>query len=412
MMRARPPGPTIRRGAIGLAAIAIVMTIADLIVITLPRATPAPDVYGFPGAAAVFAPVFAIVGAAIAVRRPQNSVGWIFLVSAVAIGVLELGADYSAYAIVERGRALPAGDWAAWISGWSLTFAVGTISSYLLLVFPDGRLPSSRWRPVAWFTLFSLGLWAVITAVSPGPIRGAAYASNPLWPASARLSPELARLLDPGFPLVVLPTTVVLCAAALAHRFRRARGVERQQLKWMAYAAAIVAVGVALLPATPGFKALQIAQMATVLAVPIAAGVAILRHRLYDIDLLIKRTVVYGSLSAVLIAMYVGAVIATEAVLRPLTAGSELSVAASTLLVVALFQPVRRRIQGIVDRRFNRGGYDAARAIDTFSVRLRDEVALDVVRMDFLDAVGQTVQPVTASLWLRPSRNDSRTAGE
>ena len=334
-------------------------------------------------------------------------------------GLLQLGDEYATYALFERGGALGGGVWAAWVASWSLPLTVGPISSYLFLVFPDGRLPSSRWRPVAWATIATIVVWTVATAVLPGQLNQFVAVSNPLWPDSTGGPPGQTTF---GRAISVLTVLVAaLCAAAMVQRFRGSTGVERQQLKWMAYAAAIVAIGVVLVPAaTPERKLFQVVQMSTLLLIPAAAGIAILRHRLYDVDLLIKRTVVYGSLSAILAAIYVAAVVLSEALLRPFTGASEVSVAGSTLLVAALFQPVRHRVQRVVDRAFYRGRYDAARTLDAFSARLGDEVDLDTVGAELAQAVGTTLRPAHVSLWLRagPSgpatfggRNDSRTAG-
>lgn len=384
---------------VALCAATLATTLVGLVLRARPSTVALPDGYGVPGSIALFVLVLAGVGAAIAWRQPGNIVGWIFLASAAAGAVLELADDYSVIAIIERQAALPGGDWAAWVAGWMLAFFVGPISTYGILVFPDGRPPSARWRPVAWYTIAALALWAASAALVPGRLRGAGYASNPLWGPTATFPLDQTGL-TPLSSLFVLPP-VVLCAAGLVHRFRHARGVERQQLKWMAYAGAIVAIGVALLPATPDRKWLQVVQQATLLLIPAAAGIAILRYHLYDVDLLIKRTLVYGLLSAILTAVYAVAVVLSQPLLRPFTGGAEISVALSTLAVVVAFQPARRRVRELVDRRFYRARYDAARTLDAFSVRLRDEVDLDSVRTELVDAAATTMQPAHASVWLR-----------
>jgi len=387
-----------------IAALAVLMSIGSLVLAAIPRVVPLPDTYGFRGGAELIVVSFAVTGAAIALRRPQNPVGWICLISGAFGALSQLMAQYASYALLEPGGGRAGGPWAAWIADWTITLTLGPIASYLLLVFPDGRLPSPRWRPVAWLTLAGLALWTAGTAFLPGLMNGpGVVVLNPLWPADlgeGRVQTALGR--------AVLPLGA-LCAAGMVQRFRRARGIERQQLKWMAYAAAIVGVGVLLVPAAADRKPLQIIQMSTLLTIPAAAGIAMLRHRLYDVDLLIKRTVVYGSLSAILVAIYVAAVVLSEALLRPFTGASEVSIAGSTLLVAALFQPVRHRVQALVDRAFYRARYDAARTLDAFSVRLGDEVDLDTLGAELAAAVGTTLRPAHVSLWLR--RNDSRTAG-
>jgi len=383
-----------------VAALAVVMSVGSLVLAAIPHVVPLPDTYSFRWMQTLLLVSFAVTGAAIALRRPGNAVGWIFLGSAVFGGLLQLGDEYATYALLERGGALGGGVWAAWVASWSLPLTVGPISSYLFLVFPDGRPPSPRWRPVAWATIGTIVVWTAAAALLPGQLNQFVAVSNPLWPDSTG-GPQGQTPIGRAITLVSL-LVAALCAAAMVQRFRRASGVERQQLKWMAYAAAIVAVGVLLVPAaTAERKLLQVVQMSTLLLIPAAAGIAILRHRLYDVDLLIKRTVVYGSLSAILAAIYVAAVVLSEALLRPFTGASEVSIAGSTLLVAALFQPVRHRVQDLVDRGFDRARYDAARTLDAFSVRLGSEVDLDAVRADLLESVDRTVRPVHASVWLR-----------
>ena len=256
---------------------------------------------------------------------------------------------------------------------------------YALLTFPDGHLPSRRWRPAAWLVAASAPA-AVVATVAPNTVVAA---------------------------LVIL-LALIVTVAALVTRFRHARGVIRAQLKWPASAATaalffavVAAVALAVVGSNrdrsnePFVAILFYALLAALYGIPIAAGVAILRYRLYDIDLLINRTIVYGALSAVLAATYFLAALAFAALLRPITAGSELAVALSTLAVVALFAPARARIQRGVDRRFYRSRYDSERTLDSFSVRLRDEVDLEAVRAELLNAVTVTVHPANASIWLR-----------
>jgi uncharacterized membrane protein YidH (DUF202 family) len=203
-------------------------------------------------------------------------------------------------------------------------------------------------------------------------------------------------------PTLLIAPAAILSAAAFVHRFRGSRAVERQQLKLVAYAAVLFVVGlVVLLPLSFGRKPLEITQQLVTLSVPVAAGIAILRYRLYDIDLLINRTLVYGATSAAIAATFFVGIVALQALLRPLTAGSELAIAAATLVSFALFQPIRRSVQDTVDRRFDRSRYDAARTLDLFADRLRDEVDLDALREDLLASVRATMAPAHTSLWLR-----------
>jgi hypothetical protein len=382
-----------------LGTIAAALVVADLVIIALPRTTAAPDVYGFRGSGAVLGVALAIVGAAVALRHPRNIVGWIYLVGGTFAPLID--SEYGTYALVERGGALPGGEWAIWLGELALCVTLGPISTIVLLVFPNGQLPSRRWRPVASYTVAALAVWtAAVTLVFPWVGHALAVPN----PASLGLAIDLDESGQRLIAAILIAPPAALCGAGFVHRFLGSRGVERQQLKWVAYAASILVASLMFLPVTFGRKPLEIAIQLSYEAVPIAAAIAILRHRLYDIDVLIKGTLVYGSLTLMLGLVYVVTVLASQQLLRGLTAGSDIAVAGSTLLVVALFQPIRTRVQEIVDRRFYRSRYDAARTIDAFSVRLRGDVDLDSVRADLIDVVHNTIHPAHASVWLRSAR--------
>lgn len=394
-----------RHVAVGiLATMALGMVAASVVLIALTLETPVPDNYGFSGIGIAIAVVVTAVGAAVALKQPANSVGWILLVCGFFAGLLGAAQAYAFYAIGTRGGALPGGDWALWVTQLALPWSVGVLSTYLLLIFPDGRLPSRRWRPAAWYTGFVLVAWPLLGALlaeSVGPANVLSVRNPVSLPVALRLTQDEVRPI--GLALVI--PAAIMCAAAFIARFRGARGAERQQLKWVAYAVGLVVAGiVVVLPISFGRKPLEIFQQLTVLALPVAVGIAILRYRLFDIDLLINRTLVYGATSAAIAAMFWLGTVALQPLLRPLTSGSELAVAASTLVSFALFQPVRRRVQTAVDRRFDRSRYDAARALELFAERLRDEVDLDALRADLLGAVGESMGPAHASLWLREPR--------
>jgi len=249
--------------------------------------------------------------------------------------------------------------------------------------------------PVGWAAVVGLVVTAAYMAFRSGPLQLASYADNPFTPLPS-------ALVDPLGSIGILTMIPVMGSASwsLVLRFHRSTGIEREQIKWLAFSAvplAVAGLASAVLPDKLG----QVVFVFLLLSVPIAVGVAVLRYRLYDINVLINRTLVYGTLSATLIATYVASVILVGAVLRPFTSGSELAVAVSTLATLALVQPLRRRIQNAVNRRFYRSRYDAVRTLDAFSARLRDEVDLDAVRADLIDAVHHTVQPAHASVWLR-----------
>jgi hypothetical protein len=269
----------------------------------------------------------------------------------------------------------------------------------LPVLFPDGRPLSPGWRPLVWVIVAGALVSLVGAALFPG-IVDAPSLSNPLG-----LSGAAGALLEQGLSRLFLglPVVAVAAVASLIVRFRRARGVERQQLKWLAYAMGVLMVAPAVQASWLGgwaSAAVNVAQW----AIPAAIGVAILRYRLYDIDRLVNRTLVYGLLTVLLGAVYVGLVLALGQLFGGIgTKTPSWAVAGATLAVAALFQPARRRIQQAVDQRFNRRKYNAAMTIELFSVRLREHVDPDTLAVELLAVVDQPMQPTTASLWLRPS---------
>jgi hypothetical protein len=345
------------------------------------------------------------VGALIATRRPENAIGWIFCVIP-ALTLFGLFAEqYFLYAVVVQPGALPAAALIGWLGNWLGAIGWGSLWTFTLLLFPTGRLPSSRWRPIAWAIGAALAVYTAASAFQPGPLNARAPdVPNPVGLDSfADLLAEL-EASDWVFLLVI-----GLCVISVVARWRSARGVERQQLKWFAYAAGAVAFvfafesmspeeGPAWLP-TLVWDALP--ALAGV-AVPAAVGVAILRHRLFDIDVIINRTLVYGALTATLAAVYFGAVVALQSLLRALTGQeSDLAIVAATLAIAALFQPLRRRIQGVIDRRFYRRRYDAALVLAAHRAALRDEVDVERLTVALVRAADETMRPAHASLWLR-----------
>jgi hypothetical protein len=335
-------------------------------------------------------------GAVVASRLPRNAVGWILLALGAGTGlVLDLVA-YTQPRVTGEHHPYPGDDYAGWILSWITIPLVFGLSAFLLLLFPDGRLPSRRWRPVAWFMGAALALVTVPAALAPVNIPGL---RNPVMPAGD--AAEVARRLNDLGGLIALP--VLGCAAAaLILRLRRSRGVERQQLKWFTYSAALAGVVLGVSPLTP--DVVFFVGLLILAGLPITAGLAILRYRLYDIDVVINKTLVYGALTATLGAAYLGTVLLFQVVLRPVTQGSGLAVAVSTLTVAGLFRPVRSRIQGLVDRRFFRHRYDAARTLEAFGSRLRDQLDVDALGNDLQVVVRDTMQPAQVSLWLRSPR--------
>jgi hypothetical protein len=349
----------------------------------------------------IMAVTFPLVGALVASRRPGNSLGWIFCVIGLAEGLVTAGWEYGTYALRTRAGEVPGGEVASWFSVWSWALGLGLLLTYALLLFPDGRLPSPRWRPVAWISALPMAIFCGPVAVAAWPLRGPAL----LDPAGEgpSLPPLVEALAGVAFPLLVV--CGILSVLSLVVRFRRSRGVERQQLKWFVYAAAVTLSGVLVTEALPIPEGsvldslLAVAGLAVVPSVPVAAGIAILRYRLYEIDRIVNRTLVYAALTALLAGVYAAGALGLP---RLLSLGeSQLLVAASTLAVAALFSPARRRVQSAVDHRFNRARYDATRTVETFSARLRDQVELDSLSADLLAVVDRTVQPASVSLWLR-----------
>jgi hypothetical protein len=366
----------------------------------LPADTPAGVVDLAP--IAVLAAANAVVGALIAARRPEHPIGWLLLASGLLIGTAQFAGQYAYYALVTRPGSLPFGQAMLRLAGWPNNAGFGLVV-FLLLLFPTGRLLSPRWRPVARFATAVYVANVVGYAFAPGPQVFGPLA-NPLGiEAFADAVAAVAQAVASGLGLV----TLVAAVASLVLRLRRAQGVERLQLKWFCSAAALfpIIVGLAIVfPRLGSDRVDGLIVTLPLLALPVSIGIAVLRYRLYDIDRLINRTLVYGLLTALLAVVYAGIVL----VLGQLFGGvagnpPSWAVAGATLAVAAMFQPARHRIQAVVDRRFNRRKYDAAKTVEAFTARLRDEVDLDTLSTELLAVVDQTTQPTMASLWLRSS---------
>jgi hypothetical protein len=351
----------------------------------------------------------ATVGAVIVSRRPGNAVGWLCCAIGLGLSLSAFGSPNAYAALAADPSRIPGGLVLYGFGGLAYELS-WDLMALLLLVFPTGRLPSPRWRPFVWAAGALLAVCALWGPFTPGPVA-------PGLPANPFGIEALgdARQLVYGVATAVLAAVALAAAVSLVARFRRAAGAERQQLKWFAYGTALLAlVGVAYNLAGeqglvgPITEVLLFPILTPV--VPVTIGVAVLRYRLYDIDRIINRTLVYGLLTALLAAVYAGIVLILGQVFGGIGAEPPTwAVAGATLAVAALFQPARRRIQGVVDRRFNRRKYNAARTIDAFSARLRDEVDLDTLSAELLGVVDQTMQPTSASLWLQPSVGGRRT---
>ena len=346
----------------------------------------------------------ATVGAVVASRRPGNLVGWLLCLSGVAVSVSTFTSMYAIYALLARPGVLPAGEVSAWIAAWVLPVIIGLQVSYLLL-FPTGRLPGRRWRWLAWLIGIFVLVGVILSAFSSRPYFGALGSiRNPLG---------IEGFTDVWTAVLVTMAPLLYGATVLSVivRLRRAVGVERQQLKWFAYAIAIYALSIALNVVALAINGPRWFEWTTNaiftgagVAIPISIGIAILRYHLYDIDRIINRTLVYGSLTAMLVMVYLGSVVVVQTAFQLITGHErlpQLAVVVSTLVIAALFYPLRRRLQEFVDRRFYRRKYDAGETLAAFSAKLRNEVDLDPLMDDVIEVVRGTVQPEHVSLWVR-----------
>jgi hypothetical protein len=367
--------------------------------------------------------VFPVVGALIASRRPRNPIGWICLADGLLWALIVVGEEYSAYGVAIPGSVPFPVTINALLYAWLWVPAVGLLGVYLLLLFPDGRLPSSRWRPLAWLSGAAIVLLSLVTLLTPGPLEGLGGARNPFGLEGQPWVVAAGWIFLPLLPLCMLAS-----ALSLVLRYRRSGGEVRQQIKWIVFAASLMGLlylavmGAGTLswiisPEAPrdlGTQTLWGAVLENVMllsfaGVPVALGFAVLKYRLYDIDIFINRALVYGLLTATLAGVYLGGVIFLQYLFRALTGQeSQLAIVASTLAIAALFIPLRRRVQRFVDRRFYRRKYDAAKTLASFNARLRDETDLDTLVDDVVGVVSQAMQPEHASLWLRPDTMASK----
>ncbi|CAN5293968.1 hypothetical protein BH18ACT10_BH18ACT10_15440 [soil metagenome] len=356
---------------------------------------------------------FAVVGAMLLAKRPANLIGWILSAIALLLAIPLAGGAYATYVMIARGRPDALAIVGAWAVNWFWFLMLALALIYLPMLFPDGRLLSRRWLPVA--VLAGIGplgivlLRALVDTLSLNEAPGFTI-DNPIGIEG------LGRVEDlPIFGVLngLFIAGGVGAVASVVVRFRRSRGIERQQMKLFAYVTAVFLGGAVLTGAVSdatGVRWLEgssyVLSMVGLVGLPIAVGVAILRHRLYDIDVIINRTLVYLSLTVMLLLLYIGGVTATQALLGALTGHQklpQLAVVISTLVIAALFNPLRRRTQGFIDRRFYRNKYDAEQVLASFSARLRDETDLETLSGDLISVVRDTVQPEHVLLWLRPS---------
>ncbi len=362
---------------------------------------------GFPALAiaAVAIGIWGVIGAVIVSRYPRHPIGWIMCATAIVDGMGNFAFGYTAYASLAHPGTLPGADiTVVWTAISSSSAASITLLTLLLLLYPDGRFLSPRWRLVAWLGISAAGIWVPLAALKPGPLEDLPPSiTNPIG-----ISESVWAVLEPltGILQVLVGLCLLAAAISLIVRLRRARGDERQQLKWFAYTAVFLVIGL-LLFFIPGADlvsargAVNIAYALTIAgfaALPIAMALAIFKYRLYDIDVIINRTLVYGSLTGTLAVVYFGSVVLLQ---RLLPVQSQLAVVISTLAIAALFMPLRRRIQDLIDRRFYRRRYDARQVLAAFAETARDETDLNRLTDEMLRVVEETMQPAHVSLWLR-----------
>jgi hypothetical protein len=343
--------------------------------------------------------IFSVVGAVVVSRQPRNTIGWLFCGVGVAVGLNSFAGDYAEFWLMSGFGMRSLGETAAWFSSWLWILLVSS-PIFVLLLFPDGRPPSPRWRPVAWCATLGITGFSLSLALGAGPLEDFPQILNPY-----SVDSPIVGIVG-GAAGVVAIGSMVASAVSLIVRLRRAEGEQRQQVKWLAYGGAMV-VGTILVGGVITIWSVNVSIMVmnvALLGLPVFTGIAIVKHRLYDIDIVINRTLVYGTLSVTLAALYLGGVAATQAVLGAITnqEQTQLAIVASTLVIAALFNPLRQRIQAFIDRSFYRRKYDVAKTLEGFSMKLRDDTDLEALRGDLVGVVRETMQPAHVSLWLRP----------
>jgi hypothetical protein len=401
-----------------LVALSVAMFVASGVLYVLARSAQFPVDWVLFLADWVLFLAFPIVGALIAFRRPENPIGWICLAIGLLFMLLAITDNYSIYGVARPGS-VPFPVAVGTIGNqWLWVPTVGLLGIYLILLFPDGKLPSKRWRPLAWFSGVMIVVLSIAEGLAPGPLENQGGVLNPFGLEALPWLEDVANIVLPLLPICILAS-----AMSMVLRFRRSRGEVRQQIKWFTFVAsfagllyfiAMISQAVVVLGSddslaqTPLWFELIFSLAGVGFAgVPVAIGFAVLKYRLYDIDVVINLALVYGSLTAMLALVYFGGVTATQTIYRALTGQEQqhqLAIVISTLVIAALFNPLRRRIQSFIDRRFYRKKYDARKTLEAFSARLRDETDLETLNNDLAGVIRETMQPAHVSLWLRPDR--------
>jgi hypothetical protein len=362
---------------------------------------------------------FPTVGVVLATKRPRNAIGWLLLAIGVAWGIADL-TTYSDYGLRLHPGSLPLATYVAPVASSFWLPPIALMGTFLILLFPDGHLLTPRWRWVARLSAFVIVFGPLALVTSPGKLADAGY-PHTVNPLGISALDGVSGYLQISISLV--PIAMLLSAICLVLRYRRSHGIERLQVKWLAAAAMVIAVTYAFVetlsllvnfngPTPTWLSALQDVALCSFGLIPIAIGFGVLRYRLYEIDVIIRRTIVYAALTATLAALYLGGIALLGAASRSLTGqSSAVAVTISTLIVAVAFQPVRTRIQGAVERRFYRGTYDVEVAVRNFSGRLREQIELEALSQDLLATVHNTVQPRSATLWLRSVTISERSPG-
>ena len=414
-----------------LAALSVVMFVGSVLLwvlahsIHVPRSLDADLTTGGLLGQALFL-VFPLVGALIASRRPQNPIGWLCLVDGLLWTTTNM-LDYHSVYVMASPSSVPFPVVLAGVNHWLWVPTVGLLGTYMFLLFPDGRLPSRRWRPLAWLSGVVIASGSLGLMLSPGPLDMPRGIRNPFGLEAAPWVAVAAYAILPLLPLCMLAS-----ALSLVMRYRRSRGDVRQQIKWIAFVASfagllylfalvspmifapeIVNSGGSLPPIPIWLELLFSVAVLGFAGIPLAIGFAVLKYRLYDIDVVINRTLVYGPLTAILVLVYLGGVVSLQYAFRAITGQeSQIAIVASTLTISALFNPLRKRVQAFVDRRFYRRKYDARITLAAFSAKLRDETDLVALNTELVSVVSKTMQPATVSLWLRADSVPVSSAGE
>jgi hypothetical protein len=357
----------------------------------------------------VAALAFSTVGALVASRQRKNPLGWLLLGVGILYATELFAGNYSLYTLATNPGSLPGRGVSAWLTSW-VWIAGGSLILFVFLFFPDGRLPSPRWRPVAWLVLIGAALAAAPFAFGPGPLEGSSEGARVINPVGIQGSAGLLDLLERVSLVLLVPISVALILSFFV-RFRRARGDERQQIKWVAYGVALFTLAIVVVTIWPSLDQSVVGSVLFLLgflAIPSAMALAILKYRLYDIDVVINLTLVYGALSLTLALVYFGSIALLQGTWIALTGQrSQLAVVASTLFIAALFNPIRYRFQVFIDRRFYRRKYDAAKTLEEFGASLREEVDLENLTGELVAVVERTIQPAHVSLWLRDLENST-----